>query len=113
MRQREKEGGERESRMDFSLIRSHVSWCGLASLIMMRPLLLRGREKTGGRRERGGERRKRWNEASGRGQEVERGGQAEIENVKMDLEGLPRSLNSDHLWLHRGRRTSLVLMSMR
>lgn len=61
--------------MDFSLIRSHVSWCGLAWLIMMRPLLLRERERTraaGG--ERGGERRKSWNEACGRGQEVEREG---------------------------------------
>jgi len=55
--------GRREGRMDFSLIRSHVSWCGLAWLIMMSPLLLRGGK--------GDEGRKRWNEASGRGQEVE------------------------------------------
>lgn len=40
--------------MDFSLIRSRVSWCGLAGLIMMRPLLLRGREGAGDAgRERG------------------------------------------------------------
>lgn len=44
---------------------------------------------------------------------VHQEGPEALENVKMDLEGLPRSLNSDHLWLHRGRRTSLVLMSMR
>lgn len=41
--------------MDFSLIRSHVSWCGLARLIMMRPPLRRGREMTGKPGSGGGE----------------------------------------------------------
>lgn len=50
--------------MDFSLIRSHVSWCGRARLIMMRPLLRRGREGAGD----AGSREKR--EMSG-GREVE------------------------------------------
>lgn len=63
--------------MDFSLIRSHVSWCGLAWLIMMRPLLLRERERTiagrgieGMSKEKDGMRRvvegRRWKEGASR-----------------------------------------------
>lgn len=81
--------------MDFSLIRSHVSWCGLAWLIMMRPLLLREQERTGaaGREreregmseERDGMRRvvegRRWREGAGRDRGRRRDGGREVKNT--------------------------------
>lgn len=87
LRQRVRGRRERESRMDFSLIRSHVSWCGLAWLDndeSSSPSRARENQGEGGKereRERGGgdKRRKRWNEARGGGHKVQGRGQVEME----------------------------------
>lgn len=83
-RLRQRVRGRRESRMDFSLIRSHVSWCGLAWLDNDESSSpSRARENRGeGGKEREGEgdkRRKRWNEARGGGHKVQGRGQVEME----------------------------------